>query len=143
MEKVVVSCQRRCITSTTFPSLWKGHRPVAQGFLSPATQVGVHFAVGSPIPKSGINPFHLGKNSNIYKLKGRGCFFHPLLTRQSRNSRFSWWFGSRIDHCAWSYHSCKCFLNAVFKFLNAVQHPQERTTEQPPPPKSEFCSWKL
>ena len=44
--------------------------------------MGVHFTVS--IPKSGINPFHLGKNSNIYKLKGRGCFFHLLLTRHSR-----------------------------------------------------------
>ena len=90
----------------------------------------VHFAIS--IPKSGINAFHLGKNSNIYKRKGRGCFFHLLLTRHSRNSRFSWWFGSRVDHCAWSYHLCKCFLNAVFKCFECCLAPTGENNRAPP-----------
>ena len=46
--------------------------------------MGVHFTI--LIPKSGINPFNLGKNSNVYKPKDGGCFFHPLYSRDALES---------------------------------------------------------
>lgn len=47
-------------------------------------QVGVHFTI--LIPKSDINPFNLGKNSNVYKPKGGDCFFHPFYSHHALES---------------------------------------------------------